>query len=129
MNFFTSKSLYDAAFRTFIYAQEAPANGNGASPPGSPIPTSLIFMLLIFAIFWFLLIRPSQKRERERREMLARLGKGDNVVTSGGICGTIVGLNDKTVVLKVSDDPVMKMEFVRGAVQQITSSEADEKKR
>ena len=109
---------------TIVYAQDtAPGGGGGSSPFGGMLP----FMLLIFAIFYFLLIRPNQKRERARRQMLAALSKGIKVVTSGGVCGTIVGLNEKTVVLKVSDDPVTKIEFLRGAVSQI-SSEEDEKK-
>ena len=105
-----------------VYAQEA-APGGEASPPGLGNP--FFFMILIFAIFYFLLIRPNQKRERERRTMLDSLAKGYHVVTSGGICGTIVGLNDKTVVLKVSDDPVTKLEFLRSAVTQVAPEETD----
>lgn len=88
---------------------------------------SLYFMVLIFGIMWFFLIRPNQRRDKERKAMLAALGKGDQVVTQGGICGTIVGLNEKTVVLKVSDEPATKMEFVRGAISQISSREDESK--
>jgi len=80
-------------------------------------------MILIFGVFYFLLIRPNQKRERTRREMLASLSKGSKVVTSGGICGTILGLNEKTVVLRVSDDPITKMEFLRTAISQVATEE------
>lgn len=97
------------------------------SAPQAPGITSMLPMMLIFfAIMWFFMIAPSQRREKRRREMLAALRKGDRVVTSGGICGTIVGLNDKTVVLKVSDEPAIKMEFMRGAVSQVASPQNDE---
>ena len=70
-----------------------------------------------------LIIRPNQKRERERRELLSSLQKGDSVVTVGGVCGTITGLKEKSVTLKVSDNPVIKMDFLRDAVRQVVSRE------
>lgn len=109
---------------TVVYAQET-APGEGGSAPGFGNP--IFFMMLIFGVFYFLLIRPNQKKERTRREMLSSLSKGSKVVTSGGICGTIVGLNEKSVVLKVSDDPVMKIEFLRAAVSQVATEEDEMK--
>lgn len=109
---------------TVVYAQEtAPGDETSSLGFGSPF----FFMFLIFAIFYFLLIRPNQKRDRERRAMLESLAKGIHVVTNGGICGTIVGLNEKTVVLKVSDDPVTKIEFLRGSITQVAKEETDTK--
>ena len=105
-----------------VYAQEsAPEGGGSSSLFGNP----LFFMMMVFGIFYFLLIRPNQKRERERRGMLESLSKGSKVVTNGGICGTIVGINEKSVVLKVSDDPVTKIEFIRSAVSQVAPEEVD----
>ena len=73
-------------------------------------------MLVAFgAIMYFFIFRPNQKRERERRDMLASLAKGDEVVTAGGMCGTIVGMSDKTVVLRVSEDANIKIEFQFGS--------------
>jgi preprotein translocase subunit YajC len=109
-----------------MYAQEAgaPASGTTAAPsPGGGLTSMLPFLLVMFAIMYFLMIRPNQKRERERRQMLDTLAKGDQVVTTGGICGTVVGTSDKSVVLKVSDDPVTKIEFVRSAVAQVIREE------
>lgn len=104
-----------------VFAQES-GSGSGSSPGMS----SLLFpMMLMFGIFYFLILRPNQKRERERRAMLGSLSKGSKVVTNGGICGTIVGLNDKTVVLKVSDEPVIKIEFLRSAVSQVAAEDTD----
>ena len=103
-----------------VYAQEtAPGDGASSTGFGNIFP----FLMLMFGIVYFLMIRPNQKRERTRREMLASLSKGSKVVTSGGICGTILGLNEKTVVLKVSDDPVTKMEFLRTAITQVAAEE------
>ena len=108
---------------TIVYAQDTAPEG-GAQGMGSMLP----FIILMFGVFYFLLIRPNQKRERAKREMLGALAKGDKVITSGGVCGTIVGLNEKTVVLKVGDDPFTKIEFLRPAISQVTSEEADDNK-
>ena len=107
---------------SIVYAQDSAPSGDGSpSLFGGP----LFFMFMIFGIFYFLLIRPNQKRERERKQMLGALAKGNKVVTNGGICGTIVGLNDKTVVLKVSDEPATKIEFLRGSVTQVAPDDAE----
>ena len=114
-----------------VYAQETAQPPAGGSAPGAPTSSPLGGMLpmlvIFFAIMYFLLIRPNQKRERERRAMLSSLSKGDEVVTNGGICGTILGLNEKTVVLKISDDPVTKVEFLRGSVSQVAQSDSETK--
>jgi preprotein translocase subunit YajC len=73
-----------------------------------------------------LVISPQRKKDKARREMLEALSKGDDVVTSGGICGSIVGLNERTVVLKVSDEPIMKMEFLRTSVAMVVPKKTDE---
>ncbi|PCJ54987.1 MAG: preprotein translocase subunit YajC [Candidatus Hydrogenedentota bacterium] len=85
-------------------------------------------LILIFAVFWFLMIAPSRKKDRERRALLAALSKGDSVISSGGICGTIVGINDNTVVLKVSDDPPTKIEFLRSSISQVAPKETKDSK-
>ncbi len=88
-----------------------------AAAPQGPNPMNMVFfMVAIFGIFYFLTIRPNQKREKERQAMLAALSKGDKVVTAGGMFGTIVGLNEKTVVLRVGEEPGTKIEFLRSAV-------------
>lgn len=57
----------------------------------------------MFAVFYFLLIRPQQKRQREHQAMLSRLKKGDKVVTAGGIVGTITGLTDAQIEIQIAD--------------------------
>lgn len=79
--------------------------------------TSLLPLILIFAIFYFLLIRPQQKRQKERNAMLQALKKGDKVVTIGGIHGTILDITEEKVTLKVSD--TTKIVFERNAVNAV----------
>ena len=114
-------------YQGLILAQaEAPA-ADGAAPPGPDMKSLWIFFVAFMAIMYFLMIRPNQKREKERKDMLSSLAKGDKVVTSGGICGTIVGLTDKSVVIKVSDEPIVKIEFLRAAVSRVAArGEKDE---
>jgi len=107
-----------------MYAQAQPT----AAPPGpgSFLGSMLPMLLAFFAIMYFLTIRPQQKRERERREMLGSLTKGDRVVTTGGICGDVVGLTESHVVLRVDEN--VKIEFVRAAVAQVLPREGKEAK-
>jgi preprotein translocase subunit YajC len=79
--------------------------------------TQLLFFAAIFAIFYFLLIRPQQKQRKQRETMLAAVKKGDRVVTTGGLHGTVMGLNEHTVTLRVADQ--VKLEFDRAAIGRI----------
>jgi preprotein translocase subunit YajC len=89
----------------------------------SAIVTQVLFFAAIFAIFYFLLIRPQQKQKRDRETMLASLKKGDRVVTSGGLHGTITGLEEQKVVLRVSDQ--VKLEFDRAAIGRIVEVQGE----
>jgi preprotein translocase subunit YajC len=80
-------------------------------------------LLIMFAILYFLLIRPQQKRQKTRNAMLNSLKKNDKVVTIGGLHGTVVELSDDTVVIRVND--ATKMTFDRSAISSVTSSESD----
>lgn len=71
---------------------------------------NLFPLILIFIIFYFLLIRPQKTKEKEHRKLLASLNKNDEVVTSGGIHGTIINVKDKTVVLRIDDNAKMEIE-------------------
>ena len=64
---------------------------------------SVFPFFLMILVFYFLLIRPQQKQERERREMLSKLKKGDTVITSGGIIGTINTVKEKEVLIEVAE--------------------------
>jgi preprotein translocase subunit YajC len=78
-------------------------------------------ILLIFGIFYFLLFLPMQKQRKQTAKMLAGLQTGDNVVTSGGIVGTIVSLDSDTVVLRVKPDNI-KIQMARSAVSGMASA-------
>lgn len=75
----------------------------------SPI-VSMFPLILIFIVFYFLLIRPQQRKQKEHEEMVKKLEKNDEIVTTGGIHGTIVNVKDTTVVLRVDDNVKMEIE-------------------
>lgn len=83
--------------------------------------SGLISIAIMFAIFYFLLIRPQQKRQKERNAMLDALKKGDKIVTLGGIHGVIVELDDDTFVLRVAEN--LKITFERSAVSHVKTEE------
>ena len=72
---------------------------------------NFLFPGLMVVVFFFFIIRPQQKRAKEHKELLSNLSKGDKVVTSGGILGTIVGLKDDVAVVRVDENT--KIEVVR----------------
>lgn len=82
--------------------------------------SSLIPLLFMFVLFYFLLIRPQQKRTKTRNQMLSQLKKDDRVVTIGGMHGTIVEINDDTAVLRVNENS--KLTFDRSAINSVISS-------
>jgi len=88
----------------------------------------LLPFILVLVIFWFLLIRPQQKRQKERNAMLQSLKKGDKVITIGGLHGTITDLTEDRVTLKVNENT--RLVFERTAVNAVIrpKEEAEGKK-
>ncbi|MBK9099539.1 MAG: preprotein translocase subunit YajC [bacterium] len=84
----------------------APQGGEG----GGGLVSTLIMFGAIFLIFYFMIIRPQQKRAKEREKLLSNLEKGDKVVTNGGIHGIIAGLEEKTALLQISENTKIKVE-------------------
>lgn len=113
--------------KSIALAQTAQDSGGAEGSSGGGMPPFLFLIIAMFAIMYFLTIRPNQKREKERQEMLGALSKGDRVITSGGVFGTIIGLNEKSVVLRVSEEPAVKMEFIRSAISRVEKDEDDSK--
>lgn len=96
----------------FVLAQEAGGLGN---------LSSLLPILLVGAVFWFLVIRPQRKRQQERAGMLSALSVGSEVVTIGGMFGEVEAMDDNWVDLLVSEDVVLR--FARSAIGRIASDE------
>ncbi len=77
---------------------------------GPSLISNLILFGSIIAIFYFMIIRPQQKREKERQSMLSALKKGDKVVTAGGLHGTVIGIEEKTLLVQIADNVKVKVE-------------------
>ncbi len=97
------------AFAQAAEAAPAPAQQNPMS--------GLMSIGLIFIIFYFLLIRPQKKTQKEQANMIEQLKKNDEVITSGGIHGTIVNLQDDVITLRVNDDTRIKVQ--RSAISRL----------
>ncbi|HEY0793000.1 MAG TPA: preprotein translocase subunit YajC [Chthoniobacterales bacterium] len=102
----------------FLAQQAAPA-GPGPSPQSNMLTSFLPFVFMI-VIFYFLLIRPQQKRQKAHQNLLTSLKTGDRVVTSSGMHGLIANVKDSTVVLKVADN--VKIEFDKSAIANVNRS-------
>jgi len=102
-------------------AQAAPAEGP-AAPPQSPLGAFVPF-ILIAVIFYFLLIRPQQKRQKEHAAMVAAVKTGDSVVMNSGIHGIVANVKERTLILKVADN--VKIEFEKSAVASVEKPSAD----
>ncbi len=93
-------------------------SGNAAQGGGSMLRTVLPFILII-AIFYFFIIRPQNKKQKETEKMINALKKGDKVVTIGGIHGVVSSTKEKTVIVKVDDNT--KLEFNRSAIATVVT--------
>jgi preprotein translocase subunit YajC len=96
------------------------AAGEAASKGGGNILITLAPFIIMFAVFYFLLIRPQQRKSKVRNSMLTSLKKGDKVTTIGGLHGTILEISDDIVVLRVND--VTKLTFDRASINNVTTS-------
>ena len=101
----------------------APSGGESGSPGSSLF--SFLPLIAIIAIFYFLILRPQNKKQKETQKMLSALKKGDRVVTIGGIHGVIQSVKESTVIVKVDDN--VKLELNRGAVSSVSSQAKEEK--
>jgi preprotein translocase subunit YajC len=91
----------------------ASSQGGAAGGPQALI-ANFLPLVLVFAIFYFLLIRPQQKKQQQLQQMLGNLKRGDKVITTGGMYGTIEGLDEKTVQLKIASQ--VKVTMSRSAI-------------
>lgn len=100
----------------FISPAYAQAGGGG----GGDMLVQLLPLVLIFAVFWFFLIRPQQKRAKEHREMVANVQRGDQIVTAGGLMGRVTKvIDDNTVQVEIAEN--VRVRVVRGTLSNVTS--------
>jgi preprotein translocase subunit YajC len=102
MSFFISDAIADA--------------GTAAAQSPDPL-ASLILPIGLVVLFYFFLIRPQSKRQKEQRQMIADLQKGEEIITSGGILGKITNINDNFITLEIAKDVSLKIQ--KSAVQTI----------
>ena len=103
-----------------FFLQTAPAGLLQTAPSGPSSFLGFLPMILIFGIFYFLLFLPMQKQKKAQKQMLADLRNGSVVQTSGGIIGTIVSLDDDTLVLRIKPDNI-RIQVSRSAVAGVIS--------
>jgi preprotein translocase subunit YajC len=96
--------------------------GAGAQGAGGGF-SSLIMMVVIFAIFYFILIRPQQKKMKEHKKLVEELKKGDRIVTSGGIYGTVENTTPETLTVKIAEG--VKVKITRGSVGAVVKPEEE----
>ena len=96
--------------------------GAGGGGQGSGF-SAFVPLILMFAIFYFLLIRPQQKKAKQHRELLSSLKKGDRVVSNGGLHGVITGLSDDIVTMEIA--PKVRVKVSRGSVAGVSSKEGN----
>ena len=99
---------------------DAFAQASGAAKPADPTLALLLQVLQfvpIFVIIYLLLIRPQQQRQKKLEDLVKKLKKGDRVLTTGGIIGTVIGVDEQRAVLRIAED--VKVEFTKSAVVQV----------
>ena len=82
----------------------------------------LLLPLVFFALIYFLMIAPNQRKQKKWQEMLSKLKSGDKVTTNGGIRGTLVSVKDDVVQLRIAPDNV-KLEFAKNAIASVTTDD------
>ena len=98
---------------SIVYAMGANPAAADAQPSGTDMLMQFLPLILMFVIFWFLLIRPQQKRAKAHKQMLSELKRGDRVVTSSGIIGRILEIDEEQVLIESADS---KLRISRAAI-------------
>ena len=98
----------------------AMGQGGGVAGQGAGGFSSLIPIILMFVIFYFLLIRPQQKKSKEHRELINRIKKGDRIITSGGLHGRVTAVSETTMTVEIADK--VRVKVARGNVGQVVQS-------
>ncbi len=110
--------LFD--FVTNAYAMGPAPQAGGQSGGMAGMVSSLLPLILIFVVFYFLLIRPQQKKAKDHQLMLESIKKGDKVITAGGIYGVVESVGTNTLVLKIAEN--VKVKFGKGYIASVRSA-------
>ncbi len=105
---------------TGMVAMAAPGAAGGQAGGGGMVGM-IGYMLIFFALFYFLMIRPQMRREKERKAMISNIKSGDRVLFCGGMLGTVTNVKDQMLVVKIADN--VKVEIARGAVLRVLTSD------
>jgi preprotein translocase subunit YajC len=89
-----------------------------------PQTLSILYIVALFAILYFLIIRPQQQRQKKHQEMIKSLKPNDRVTTIGGIFGTIVKLKEDSIILRIADN--VRIEVLKNSISQVVSKEEDD---
>jgi preprotein translocase subunit YajC len=93
----------------YAMGQIGGSSAGGAGGAGSFLSTPLIPIILMLAVMWFFLIRPQQKKQKDHRNLLDNLKKGDRIITSGGLYGRITGLSESALTVEIADKVRVKV--------------------
>lgn len=104
----------------------SPAYAQAGDPTGGLM--SLLPLVLIFIVFYFILIRPQQRKAREHREMLAALKRGDRIVTGGGVLGTVIRVTPESeeVIVEISKNPQLRVTVMKNTIASVLREPAAE---
>ncbi len=122
--------LLFGVFGVLLFMGRAFAFGGGQPAEGAEAPSMLVTMfpfILMFVILYLLIIRPQQKKQKEHQRMVDELKKGDRVVTSGGMHGTITGIKEQEGILVVQVAKEVQIEVSRGSISRVDESKGKKK--
>ena len=114
-------------FGVLLFTEKAFAFGGGQPAEGAEAPSMLVTMfpfILMFVILYLLIIRPQQKKQKDHQRMIDDLQKGDRVVTSGGVHGTITGIKEQEGILVVQVAKEVRIEVSRGSISRVDERKA-----
>ena len=113
-------SLLVSMTPAILFAQQAPTQ----QPAGNPLIQIVPMMAIMFAVIYFLMIRPEQKKSKTRQKMMDEIKKGDKVVTIGGAYGVVHSVKDGSILIKIADNTVV--EFRKNAVADVVVDKSDD---
>lgn len=108
-----------------LLAQATQPTTQPQGPGGGGMMEMLLMFAAIGAVFYFIMLRPKQKEQKQRQDMLNNVQKYDKVMTIGGVVGTVMEVRDDEVIVKVDESTNTRMKFIRGAIQKVITDKDD----